>query len=33
MEINAYAAYDSDYNNESNEGSDMNEGGVFDEGF
>ncbi|CAM2079024.1 MAG: HlyD family efflux transporter periplasmic adaptor subunit [uncultured Clostridium sp.] len=33
MEINAYVAYDSDYNNESNEGSDMNEGGVFDEGF
>ena len=37
MEINAYASYDSEYNSESNEdineGSDINEGGVYDEGM
>lgn len=37
MEINAYASYDSEYNSESNkdinEGSDINEGGVYYEGL
>ena len=37
MEINAYASYDSEYNSEgnedTNEGSDINEGGVYDEGL